>query len=240
VYYNKFADELMPKKRTGRPPKGEAGRKGAHLSIRIAAALRDKLEAARREADGVRSLSREIEIRLNESFELDRNIEKRFGGPGTARILEIVGERIRTIEDAAGGAEAETPMGPSALRWFTDRFTHDQVMVMINTIFEHFRPPGRRIVPKALRWHPSLKRDVENLGRHVALLALAALESAATFSPESDVPLQYDKAALPLGRHLRGSPSEELERERKQSLRRRFRKKVERQRLAAAGLDIEK
>lgn len=214
-------------KKAGRPPKDAANRRDTRLSVRISTALRNRLEHARLE-DGERSLSEEVELRLRESFETNKQIEERFGGKGTSRILQIVADRIGSIETS------------TELRWFDDRYTYDQVKAMVDVIFAHFKPAGRRTIPKPMQWHLSLKKDVENLGRHVALLALATLESARDHPKESDLPAQYGKAALPVGRRLRGSPSEELEKERKQSLRRRFRKKIERQRLAAAGFDIKK
>jgi hypothetical protein len=200
--------------RIGRPPKDQAGAKGAHLSIRMSTKLRERLEAARRQPDSVRSLSEEIEIRLRESFDRDRDIEKRFGGPATARLLEIVAERIVSIETSTGGTDKT---GRPILRWFDDRFSYDQVRAMIETVLDYFRPTGRRTIPKAMRWHASLKKEVENIGRHNALLALASLESAATHSPDSHVPVMYDKAALPLGRRLRGSPFNGLQKDRKQT-----------------------
>ena len=68
---------------------------------------------------------------------------------------------------------------------------------MIDVIFNHFKPNGRRTIPKPMQWHPSLKKEIENLGRHTALLALACLESVRDFPAESDVPVQYNAAALP-------------------------------------------
>jgi hypothetical protein len=73
-----------------------------------------------------------------------------------------------------------------------------------------------------MRWHPYLRKDVENLGRHSALLALASLESAKNDPKrlESDVPVLYDKANLPLGRRLKGSPIGELHKIRQQARKR--------------------
>jgi hypothetical protein len=200
-------------RKAGRPRKAEDRRKSAHLSIRISAKLRDRLEEARVRPDGEVSLSEEVELRLSESFERDKNIEKRFGGPATAGLLEIVADRIRSIEISTGGIDE--PEGTSKLRWFDDRFTYDQVRSMIDVVLDHFKPAGRRTIPKAMRWHPSLKREVENLGRHSALLALASFEAAP--SKESEVQAMYRKAALQLKRKLKGSPIEELSKDREQT-----------------------
>src|SRR6516165_4319814 len=45
--------------RIGRPPKDEAAKKGAQLSIRISAGLRERLDAARQDSETERSLSQE-------------------------------------------------------------------------------------------------------------------------------------------------------------------------------------
>jgi len=45
--------------RIGRPPKDEAAKKGAQLSIRISAGLRARLDAARQDSETERSLSQE-------------------------------------------------------------------------------------------------------------------------------------------------------------------------------------
>jgi hypothetical protein len=211
-------DIHMPK--PGRPPK-TANKRDTRLSVRISTALRNKLEEAQREANeeaqrdvnGERSLSEEVEIRLRQSFETETEIEKRFGGVGTSRLLEIVADRIASIEMSSGG-----------LHWFDDPYVYGQVRAMLEIVLDHFKPGGRRTIPKPMRLHPSLKGEAENLGRHNALLALACLESAKNDPKrnESDVPVLYNKAALPLGRRLKGSPIDELWEDRQQTRRRIF------------------
>jgi hypothetical protein len=201
----------MTQRKAGRPPKDEGSKKNAHLSVRISSKLRDLLEEARRRSDGEVSLSDEVELRLRESFERDSEIEKRFGGRPTARLLEVLAEHVRSIETSTGGADGE-------LRWFNDRFTYDQVRSMIEVVLDHFKPDGRRMIPKAMRAHPSLKNEVENLGKHNALLALASMQAGPS-SKASGVPALYRKAALPLGRRIRGAPLVELRREQKQTRR---------------------
>jgi hypothetical protein len=218
--------------RRGRPRLKKKDRKSEPVGVRLTKELRDRLEDARRQGDAERSLTAEIELRLRESFEREKEIERRFGGPATARLLEIVADRIKSIEISTGGTGE--PGGTPKLRWFEDRFTYDQVRSMIDVVLDHFRPPGRRTIPKAMRWHPSLKKDVENLGRHSALLALACLESAASFSKESDVPALYDRAALPLGRRLKGSPIDELSKDREQRRQRILKNPIKRNAAAEA------
>ena len=83
----------------GRPRKDEDSRKSAHLSIRISAKVRAALDEARRQPEGKRSLSQEIELRLLQSFEMDEQIKKRFGGNHTyLHFANSTAERIRSIE----------------------------------------------------------------------------------------------------------------------------------------------
>jgi hypothetical protein len=196
----------------GRPPKDANNKKIARLSVRISAKLRDELEEARKLPDGEVSLAEQVQRMLWSALTSEKEIEKRFGGPATARLLEILAEHIRLIEISTGGPDAE-------LRWYNDRFTYDQVRSMIEVVLDHFKPDGRRAIPKALRAHPSLKNEVvENLGKHNAMLAVAYLKSAgALFSKESEVPTLYRKAALPLGRRLQGSPMVELRKQQRQT-----------------------
>lgn len=186
--------------RIGRPPKDEGSKKSAHLSFRISTRLRDRLEAEG--SKGERSLSEEIELRLWDSLNADRSIEQRFGGVGTARLLEIIAEGIMATELHAGGEH----------HWLDDRFVYDQVRTMINFILDHLRPSGRRVIPKSLRQrHPSLRKDVENIGRHSALVALTQLEAATKGELHREPStVGYYRLAYPLGRRLKGSPSEEL------------------------------
>jgi hypothetical protein len=114
--------------KAGRPPKDPANRRDTRLSVRISTALRNKLKEA-----SERSLSEEVELRLRDSFEMDKEIEKRFGGWATARLLEIIADRIVSIETSTGGTKE--PGGPARLRWFSDRFTYDQVRSMIGAPF---------------------------------------------------------------------------------------------------------
>jgi hypothetical protein len=199
----------MPRGR-GRPRLREEERRSQPVGIRLTKALRDKLETERRQLEGEPSLSRLIEDRLRESFELGKSIDELFGGKKTRQILQIVAERI-------AGIEISTQLG-----WLDDRYTFDQVKSMIGIVLEHLRPAGRRAIPKPMRWHASLRKDVENLGRHSALLALACIESARDHPRESDVPFQYRKAALQLGSRLKGSPIDELQNDRQQTRRRIF------------------
>jgi hypothetical protein len=181
-------------KRIGRPPKDPASKKGAHVSIRMSAKLREALDNVRCQPDGGGSLSEEIELRLWQSLTIDKKIEARFGGPATAALLQIIAERIMAIETETGGEE----------KWLDHPFVFGQARVMIDLILDHLQPPGRRTLPKVMRRrHPALLKEVQNIGRHHAMRALTMLEAVMTEpKPSYMAPTEYYKAALPLGRRL--------------------------------------
>ena len=151
------------------------------MGVRLTRELRARLEAEAR-AEG-RSLTQEIELRLRESFELEKHINDIFGGKHTQQFLQVMAQLIRLIEISAGGTQRE-PDGRVRIRWLDDPFTYDLVQSMFETVLRHLRPRGRRTVPKALRWHPSLKADVANLGRDSALRALADLRNLRDKPPD--------------------------------------------------------
>jgi hypothetical protein len=123
----------------GRPPKDEATKRGVQISFRVSQALRDRLEAARREGGTERSLSAEIEQRLRHSFEIDTEMQKQFGAP-RYQFLRVIAEDILSVESHAGA------------KWFESRFAYDEVKAYIETFLGHLRrPSGRRVVPKGLR-----------------------------------------------------------------------------------------
>jgi hypothetical protein len=199
---NPFRNLLSPKngaavqkmKKLGRPPKDDAAKKGIQFSIRMHSALRDLLEQARHQ-DGERSLTQEIELRLRQSFELEDQIKERFGGGSTYWVLQLAADTIRNIEIRTGR------------KWIRDPYAFEQVVAAITTIFEHFKPKGRAIVPKKLPPRPPAK----TLGRHLALINLLGVEAAnPARDPEKRIAAKYYGAAMPLQRHFKKSPLEAL------------------------------
>jgi hypothetical protein len=181
--------------RIGRPPKNDADRKAAHLSIRMSAKLRELLEAA---ADGERSLSQEIELRLRQSFTAVEETERRFGGPGTTSFLEIIANCIEEIEFACG----------SEHHWFDNQFMRDQVSALVNVILDHLKP-RQRAVPRQLRLWAD-QSIINNLGRDQGLRVLSEIkEEFAAASKRRTLdelpPVLIRHAATPLGRRIRGS-----------------------------------
>jgi hypothetical protein len=146
--------------RLGRPPKAETEKKGAQLSIRIPADLRARLEAARRESATSVSLSHEIETRLRRSFEdREQEVKDRFGGQTNYWLFLIIANRIRVLESFTQD------------RWWRDPYTHQQVKILITTMFDFFKPAGQARKPRAFA------AITEPLGRHLAEREMANIEA---------------------------------------------------------------
>jgi hypothetical protein len=152
------------RRRRGRPPKDDETRKSAQLSVRIPAALRERLDAARRKSETDRSLSQEIEMRLRLSFEMDARIQDRFGGPTNYWLFHTMASLVRIIENQTGR------------RWWEDPYTFQQVKSCVEAIFRHLTPTGRVAIPKHFLAFPYGKQQAPTLGERLALLALANLE----------------------------------------------------------------
>jgi hypothetical protein len=149
----------------GRPLKDEASRKSEPVSIRLTPELRARLEEERKSADPERTLSQEIDMRIRESFDLDRSIKKMLGGVDYYWLLRLVAQEIVFIEHQTGR------------RFVEDRFTFDQVKAMINTILDHFKRPGVSSPPERLTALLD-ERAITLLGKRAAVSALAQLELA--------------------------------------------------------------
>jgi hypothetical protein len=192
------------RRRAGRPSKDEGSKKSAHLSIRISAKLRDLLEKARRRSGGEVSLSEEVELRLIASFQADKEVEERFGGYPTAGLLAIVAKCIRAIEIRCDGDH-----------WLDNAFVFGQARQMLNVLLDHFRPRGKRVIPKL---HPSLGKYAKEIGPYEARRALALLEQAKNASrqeieniPVELRPVEYLQVKNVLGRLLQRKPTDELQ-----------------------------
>jgi hypothetical protein len=147
----------------GRPPKPTAEKKTAHAGVRLAAPLYERLVAAA--AANRRTLSQEIEARLRASFEED----KKFGGPTNYWVLRIIAHQILTLERLA---HPEDPRDREPRRWWQDPFTFRQVKILIDTVFDCFKPNGRAITP-----HSHARID-KPLGERLALREIANVEAA--------------------------------------------------------------
>jgi hypothetical protein len=187
----------------GRPLKDEAGRKSEPVSIRLTPELRTRLEAERMSADPERTLSQEIDLRIRESFDLDLSIKKTLGGADYYWLLRLVAQETVFIEHQ------------TSRRFVEDRFTFDQVKAAINTILDHFKPPGASSPPERLTALLD-ERAITLLGKRAALLKLTQLELAKMSS--GDLPVLPDfvdpiAASRHLSRWMQKSAIAELERD---------------------------
>jgi hypothetical protein len=191
-------------RKRGRPRLDAAERRSEPVGVRLTPQLRNWLDEAR---DG-RPLTAEILARLSASFTSERDFEQRLGGFATARLLVLVAKAIRAIETRGGGEH-----------WLNSRFTYEQVREMLNVLLDHLAPRGRRALPKLLRrLPPSFAKDIASIGRQEALKVLTLLK-AVNDEPRPDVlpPVDIYRAALPLGRRVRGAPVDELSKLKRQT-----------------------
>jgi hypothetical protein len=156
--------------------------------------MREQLERACEKSGS--TMSREIETRLRLSFEIREKEKEKFGGPTNYWLLRLIANQIKTVERFAGNK-----------RWWEDAYTFNQVMLLIGTIFEFFKPEGEEVIPA------SLAQIGEPLGQHMAKREIANIQAAAL---DPDPPLhwnwggmtvaEWSAAALPLAGKLKRSP----------------------------------
>jgi hypothetical protein len=129
-------------------------KKSAAIGLRITPDLRQRLEEERRKAVPKRTLSQEIEIRLLESFELEKKIEERFRGRRTYYILQM-------IADGIGLAECATER-----HWLDDAYTYDEIASFVCEALRLLRPKGKRAFPRELLPPEHIKKGM--LGDDIA------------------------------------------------------------------------
>jgi hypothetical protein len=184
----------MPKR--GRPSKNEASRKSEPVSIRLTPDLRARLEAERTSADPQRKLSQEIELRVRESFDLDKSIKKLLGGAAHYWLMRLVVQQLIVVEHQTGR------------KFLEDRFTFDEVKAAINTVLDHYRPPGTSSPPEHLADLP--ERAKKELGKRSALLTLSSWKLAEKRRDNFVLPDFVDPNAGAQHLRLQKNPIEEL------------------------------
>jgi hypothetical protein len=149
----------------GPQPKDAASKRSVHVGLRITPQLKERLAVEAEKSD--HSLSKEIELRIKESFDLDKSIYKLLGGHDYHYwVFRLLAEVIVLIEHQ------------TVRHFVSDRFTFDQVKAATITVLDCFKPGGRSSPPKSLNVLRELAGDqaVKELGKRFALLALAQLE----------------------------------------------------------------
>jgi hypothetical protein len=181
-------------KRRGRPPKTGVPR-DARINIRVSLELLEKLKAAAAEHGDGRTLSDEAELRLRESFEIGDAVRERFGGAATASFLEVAALTITNLEAACFGR-----------RWYENTFVHGKVKALLVDMIDRFKPVGSNRPPKEIAQRYG--SQTKNMAANAALQALGKIERAWK-DRDSQMPVLFARAALPLGRRIRGSPYQE-------------------------------
>lgn len=125
-----MADAAATKGKPGPKPRGPFENKRRTLTTKITELTRRSLEDAAAATD--RSLSQEIEFRLERSFLTDearRDREERaYGGAHTHALLRLLGDTIKGVEIQTSGT------------WTEDQYTFDQVRLGIQTFLDALRP----------------------------------------------------------------------------------------------------
>jgi hypothetical protein len=114
----------------GRKPRGEFPGKTATLTTRITPKTRRDLERAAQESG--RSLSQEVEHRLDGSIRRDRDHKRKRHVRALAEAVALVTERVE---------------GATEKRWLDDPFTGDALRHAIEFLVFHFAPHGALEVP---------------------------------------------------------------------------------------------
>jgi|SRR5262245_9881889 len=112
---------MARKKRIGRPPKPVEDRRAVNFTFRSRPQMRDRLQAAAIESR--RSISEEIEHRLDQSFTEDRLSAIFLGGADTAKALRLIALAMQR-ETARGDGKS----------WKDDPGKAEAVRAAVNTI----------------------------------------------------------------------------------------------------------
>ena len=114
------------KKERGRPPLPPGEKKLDAMGFRPTPEVRAKLEEAAKENG--RSLSREIESRLEQSFSNEEAKYETFGGKHTYSLMRLLGSAVSLVETGTGK------------KWRDDRATYRQAKATIDKILDGLGP----------------------------------------------------------------------------------------------------
>jgi hypothetical protein len=178
---------------TGRTAKAAPATKTGVLSLRIDPGIRSRLEAAA--AENGRSLTQEIEDRLQRTFQADDSRQHVFAGFGSRQnfaVCRLIGDLMVHVSAAAGRS------------WISDAWTADQVRQGIDYLLRQLRPAGDSSPPEPRRYRAD---QVEQLGEMTAagqLLYLDVTDSTATPTAKpGEVGYGYEAIKADLGELLR-------------------------------------
>lgn len=159
-------DLKRKKKPLGRPPfkAGEAKRSSFNTRLRTEVKERLSVEAS----EFGRSLSEEIERRLERSFEAEKRVEDiaaaaiqgcydAFGGKGRYHIFQMIAGVVADVEEATEG------------HWLADRYTFDEAKSAILSVIDGIGPKAPAQSPgSALRQYAAGKPAPSEIGKDIA------------------------------------------------------------------------
>jgi hypothetical protein len=154
-------------KRGPKPRAGYAG-KGEILSMRVKAETKAALLAAAKSAG--RSLSQEVQLRLEWTLLEKRRIEERFGSREIYGLMRLIALAMHEAGTTAGFWATYTIEG--ANRWLDNPYAYSQARKVVTRVLDAFKPPGKILLPKQIRKDPHLKRIAQNVGTGFADSAL--------------------------------------------------------------------
>jgi hypothetical protein len=118
----------------GRKPQGDYAGKSATFTTRIQPELRAALDKSAKGSK--RSLSQEVERRLQESFKLPAEIARDLGPPHIRALARLVSQVGQGVELMTG------------FKWREDRFTSEAFRSAINILLDRFAPDTEIEVPE--------------------------------------------------------------------------------------------
>jgi hypothetical protein len=110
-----------------------------------------KARIERAAADSGRSMSQEIELRLEQSFEREtqaQHFSDLYFGRELAALLEVIG---RAMRDAGAHAAAQSARkGGGSFNWLDNPYGFDIAMRSLVSVLDKLRPPGLIQIPPGL------------------------------------------------------------------------------------------
>jgi hypothetical protein len=155
--------EGQKKGRVGRPTTAPKEGVKATLGVRASATLKRRLDAAAKAS--ARSLSAEMEVRLEQSFrteDLLGQVLRLAYGPQIAALLMMIGRAMRIGERCALDA---TYSYDAIDRWLDVPYAANQAIMAAKEVLEGYRPPGDPNFPEQINGVPVKGGDRGRLER---------------------------------------------------------------------------
>ena len=131
-----------PKAR-GRPAVSDERRRNKNFTFRGTVQLHEKLRVAALRAN--RSVSDEINNRLEESFDDDLDPDKVFASRAMFGLMKLVATAMQISGHAVAGFKTDIQ---SPEFWYRDPYAFAQAVFAAHTIFERLHPKGDRGAPR--------------------------------------------------------------------------------------------